>query len=138
MKTTLKLIDILWQRLNGSPLATALTGGIYKHQRPINSREEDVVINCLPINNEQLQQAIANVNIHVPNLVLSSNGAQDDTQPNHVRLDELTDLAIERLTDVWAEDYNFDIEQQVLFSDSEAKDHYINIRIEFNNINLSN
>lgn len=138
MKTTFNLVDILWGKLKASPLATAINGGIYKYRRPINSRKEDVLINCLPVDNNQMQQAIANVNIHVPNQVHTLNGAVDDSQPNHVRLSELADLAIAALTDVWAEDYNFDVQQQILFSDDEANDHYINIRIEFNNINLSN
>lgn len=136
MKTTLNLVDILWQRINASPLKTAVTGGVYKHRRPTASQKEDVVINCLPINNEQLQQGIANVNIHVPNKAIAVNGIQDNTQPDHERLSELTELAITSLTDVWQDDYQFDIEQQQFFADEEAGDHYINLRIEFFNINI--
>lgn len=138
MKTTLEVIDIIWQLLNGSPLADAITGGVYKNLRPLNTAKEDVVINCLPVNNAQLQQGVANVNIHVPNLILNVNGVQDKTQPNHARLQLLTGLAIQELLNVWEGDYNLDIEQQTIFADEEANSHYSNIRIQFNNINLSN
>lgn len=137
MKTTLHIVNILWARLNSSPLKTTVTGGVYKHLRPAGSNKEDVVINCLPINNEQLQQGIANVNIHVSNKAVSVNGVQDNTQPDHERLEELADLAIEALSDVWEGDYNFDVQSQTIFSDEEAQSHYVNLRIEFNNINIS-
>ena len=138
MKTTLDLVDIIWQRLNGSQLKTEINGGVYKHRRPAASQKEDVVINCLPINTLQLQSAIVNVNIHVPNLTVAVNGTQDNSQPDHTRLQELTAIAVTILSDVWAEDYNFDIQQQTLIEDPEAGDHYINLRLEFFNINIKN
>lgn len=138
MITTLDLVDIIWQRLNGSPLKTAISGGLYKHRRPAGSQTEDVVINSLPINNVQLQTGIANVNIHVPNLTIEASGVQDSKQPNSIRLQELAAIAIEALSDVWAGDYNYDVQQQTLLEDEEAGDYYINIRIEFYNINIKN
>lgn len=138
MMTTLDLVDIVWQKLNTSPLKTAITGGLYKHRRPAGSQNEDVVINSLPINNVQLQTGIANVNIHVPNLTIEVNGVQDSKQPNSQRLKELAEMAIEALSDVWADDYNYDVQQQMLLEDEEAGDHYINLRIEFFNINIKN
>jgi hypothetical protein len=138
MMTTLDLVDIVWQRLNGSQLKTAITGGLYKHRRPAGSQSEDVIINSLPINNLQLQSAIVNVNIHVPNLTIAIGGVQDTRQPDSERLNELAKMAVGVISEVWAEDYNYDVQQQVLFEDEEAGDHYINIRIEFFNINIKN
>lgn len=136
MKTTLDLVDIIWDRLNSSPLKASITGKLYKHRRPVNSQSEDVVINSLPVNNEQLQQAVANVNVHVPNLELQVNGAVDRSQPDHTRLKSLAALAIESLQEVWEDDYTYDVQQQLLIEDPEAGDHYVNIRLEFYNINL--
>jgi hypothetical protein len=137
MITTLDLVNIIWQRLNGSQLKTTITGGVYK-KRPAGSQTEDVVINCLPINNLDLQTAIVNVNIHVPNITIQVGTVQDSTQPNFERLQELAAIAIAVLTDVWAGDYNYDVQQQTMIEDEEAGDHYINIRIEFFNINIKN
>lgn len=138
MITTLDVIDTLWTRLNYSQLKAMINGGVYKHRRPAGSNKEDVVINCLPIGNIQLQACIANVNIHVPNLTIEVNGVQDSKQPNTIRLQELALVAIDMLSDVWSGEYTYDVQQQTLLEDEEASDHYINIRVEFLNINIKN
>lgn len=138
MMTTLDLVDIVWQRVNGSLLKTEISGGVFKHRRPAGGQNEDVVINSLPINGLQLQSAIINVNIHVPNILINVNGVQDNSQPNHIRLQELAAMATTVLSDVWADDYNYDVQQQTMIEDVEAGDNYINIRLEFFNINTSN
>lgn len=137
MITTLDLVNLVWQRLNTSQLKTAINGGLYKHRRPTGSQTEDVVINSLSINNLDLQTAIVNVNIHVPNITIDVNGVQDSGQPGSERLEELTALAIPILSDVWAGDYNYDVQQQIIIEDQEAGDYYSNIRLEFFNINTN-
>lgn len=137
MKSTLDLVDIVWQQLQTGALKAAITGDIHKHRRPANSQTEDVVINSLPISFQQMQEAIVNVNIHVPNLSIAVNGSIDNTQPDHARLQTLTTLAVADLTDTWGDEYNFDVQQQILIEDKEAKDFYINIRLEFFNVNIS-
>jgi hypothetical protein len=135
MITSLEIVDILWAKLNGSPLKAAIDGGIYKNRRPASSEKQDVVINCLPVNNQQLQTTIANVNIHVPNISIDVNGVQDSSQPDHVKLLALSKIAVGVLKDIWSGDYNFNVQQEVLIQDEEQGDYYINIRIEFYNIN---
>jgi hypothetical protein len=137
MINTLDIIDVLWARANTSNLKPSLSGGIYKNRRPASSDKEDLVINSLPVNNEQLQVAVANVNIHVPDITVNVNNIQD-RQPNHERLKILTGLAIPIFTDQWVGDYHYDVQQQTIIQDEEANSHYINIRIEFFNINISN
>lgn len=130
MTTTLAIISILFSRLDGSALKNAITGSICKQKRDGNSRKEDVVINCLPVNNTALQTAIANVNIYVPDIKVEVNGMQD-TQPNIARLEELAAMAVEVLDDYWSGTYNFYVQQQHVFDDPESGCHYVNIRIEF-------
>lgn len=130
MMTTLDIVDLLYVKLDASALKTAISGTINKHRRVADSDKEDVVINCLPVNNEQLQKTIANVNIHVPDLQIEVNGVQDK-QPDHARLQTLAALAIGILNDNWTSTLNYDVQQQVIIEDREAGDHYINIRIEF-------
>jgi hypothetical protein len=137
MKTTLDLVDIIWSAVNASALKAAINGGVYKHKRVLNSTKEDVVINALPITAEQIQNGIVNVNIHVPNLKVQTAAGVDD-QPNHTRLKALATIAVGVLEDTWADEYNFDVQQQILIEDKEANDYYINIRLEFFNVNISN
>ncbi|MEX6691257.1 hypothetical protein QTN47_27355 [Danxiaibacter flavus] len=133
MITTFDIVDIVWNQINNSELKTIITGDVYKEARPVNSNVEDIVINCLPVNNEQLQEAVANVNIHVPNLKIKVDNIQD-SQPNLERLKDLTRIAVDLLS-AWGEDYNYEVQQQVLFS--EGDQHYLNIRIEFFHINYN-
>lgn len=138
MKTTLDIEDILWTFLDSSSLKTSVNGGVYKKKRPAGSTKEDVVINCLPVNNLQIQSAVANVNIHVPNKVQNISGIQDDSQPDHARLKELGNAAVSLLVDQWNNDYTFDVQQQNVFEDEDGKSHYVNIRLDFYSINILN
>lgn len=136
MKSTLDIVDVLWAKLDGSSLKASITGKIYKHSRPAGSQLEDIIINCLPVNNQALQKTVANVNIHVANKKINSNGVQDDTIADHVRLKALAAAAIVILKDNWTADLNYDVQQQTIIPDVQAGDYYINIRIEFNIENL--
>jgi hypothetical protein len=138
MKTTLDTVDIVWQLLDASALKDDLSGAIFKHRRPVASDKEDVVVNSLAVNNTQLQQGLVNVNIYVPNLSITVNEATDGSQPDHVRLKELASMACGILDDNWDLDFNFDVQQQVVIMDEETKEHYINIRLNFYSINISN
>lgn len=138
MKTTMDIEDILWIFLNSSSLKSSVNGGVYKKKRPAGSISEDVVINCLPVNNLQLQSAVANVNIHVPNKVQNIGDVQDDSQPDHARLKTLGNAAVGLLVDQWNSDYNFDVQQQNIFEDEDGKSHYVNIRLDFYSINILN
>lgn len=137
MKTTLEIVDIIYKYLDESSLKPTITGQIYKNDRPVNSRLEDVVINSLPINNEQLQEGVINVNIFVSNQVHKINDVQDDTQANHPRLKQLSALACGILKDVFLviSDCGFDIQQQNMLPDETAKEHFINIRLKYYGVN---
>lgn len=135
MKSTLDIVDILWSRADQSVLKTAISGTICKHRRSPNSTMEDIVINCLPVGNEQLSKTFANVNIHVPDIEITVNG-QTDKQPDHVRLQALAALAIPVFNEVWISGMFYGVQQQQLFRDPEAGDHYINIRIAASILNL--
>ncbi len=139
MITTFDLTDIIYQKIKNSSLASSITGKIYKDQeRPLNSTTEDVVINTLGINNLQLQQSVVNVNVFVPNLAQNYGELQNQAMPNFPRLKALAAIAITALKNTWSGDYNFDVQQQLLIQDPDTKDHYINIRLDFYNINISN
>ena len=137
MKTTFEIIDLIWQHLNVSSLKTAINGKIYKTLRPLGSNKEDVVINSLPANNLQMQSVVINVNVFVPNITIQvEDGAQDPNQPNYPRLKILAQTAVDALKDTWSQDYNFDVQQENLIRDEESGHHYINIRLDFFNINI--
>lgn len=136
MKTTLDSVDIVYGWLSPTVFSNSLSGEVYKHKRPIGSKKEDVVIESLGILNLDLQTSIINVNVHVPDMVITENGATE-TQADHVRLKALA-ASIQPYLEKFGSDYNFNIQQQILFEDAEAGEHYINFRIEFYSINILN
>lgn len=134
MRSNLEQINIVFNRLKDSALDTAITGNITKNVRLVGSVLEDVVINSLATINTQLQKGIMNVNIHVPNLKINISGGTDQSTPNHNRINELTEIAIPLLKDIWGDNWDFDIEQINLIM--EEKSSYNNIRLVFQSLNV--
>jgi len=136
MKTTYDIQNILYKVLSSSTNITeTITGGVYK-KRPLNSKQEDIIVGSLPVGNDDIQRAVGNVNIHVPNLIIDVNGVQDNSQPNLKRLNEITRLAWGLLDESYYEGYWFYVQQQSIFE--EGNEHYSNIRIEFYSVNTTN
>jgi len=136
LRDTFDIETIIYKQLNVLSITNAISGKVYKNSRPLNSNKVDVVVGSLPINAEQLQRTVVNVNVHAPNLILSINGIQDNTQPDVAKLKTVTALVISALTDKAFTDYYFDVQQQVLFKDETTDEHYSNIRINFLSENL--
>lgn len=139
MRTTLNIVDILYTVLHGdNALKTAISGKIYKNERPVDSKVEDIVINSLPVTGDQLQAAIGNVNIHIPNLKLNINNVQDNSQPDLGRLGMITDLVVSDVEDYTGPDYWFFIQQQTVFPSDVVGEYYSNIRVNFFSENIKN
>lgn len=134
MKTTLNAIDIVFQLLRNSPLNSAISGKVYRLKRPLGSTLEDVVINSLPISGEMTQRGTVNVNVYVPDLVVTFEG-QTQPQPDYARLNALTTIAVAALADHYHDTYNLWIGAQTVLAETEISQHYVNLRIEFQNIN---
>ena len=138
MITVLDAVDYIYTWLKDKPIKSAISGGLYKHKRPVNSQKEDLVIVPLTLDADQLQEGIMNVNIHVPNLLLGAGTAQDKTQPDHLRLKQLASMAVESLNEVWMEEgqINFSVLTPIMFDEPEINQHYINIRLSFGAVNV--
>ena len=137
MRNTFDIVDIIYLVLSANTSVTSsINGKVYKNQRPTNSDKQDIAIGSLPINAEQIQRTVVNVNIHVPNLRIKINGVQDNSQPDLVKLNEVTTLVIGALKDKVFNDYWFDVQQQNLFASETTGEHYSNIRIDFYSENI--
>ena len=137
MTTTFDIENVLYIKLSGvSSLTSTLSGSIRKNLRPPDSKKEDVVINSLPVANQQLQLAVANVNVFVPDKTVSDGGVQTKVV-DHERLKTLTGIVISALNDILDGDYYYEVQQQTLIQDKESESHYSNIRINFYSINLN-
>lgn len=138
MINTLEIVDELFLALHVADVLGAITGNVYKMQRPLDSDLLDIVINCLPTNNLQVQTAVANVNIHVQNLSLGSAAGVDNTQANIPKLRALTNLVISKLNDKYplGKPFWYDVQQQNVFAEPNINEHYSNVRVNFYSINI--
>lgn len=135
MKTALEIVEIVWKKLDASPVKSFVTGKICKFSRPYNSDKIDIVVNSISgIGNDVIAEGIFNVNIHVPNLAIPVGTTIDYSQPDTTKLKTLTGLCIDALTDVWGDDYNYTVQQDTGVY-VEEKSSYNNLRIEFNSLN---
>ncbi|GAB3973834.1 hypothetical protein GCM10028806_28530 [Spirosoma terrae] len=131
MKTTFDQVNILYSRLSGSNLKTAITGSIYKLVRLTDSKLEDVVVNSLPVTNDQIQRGTANVNIYVPDITYKPQNGKAQLVPNAERLYELAAIATQVVNEHSTPDYTFWLVNQSLIPEPETNQHYINLRIDF-------
>jgi len=124
MTTTTEQTTLLWHIVKASPLAGIISGSVYKLQRPTDSKLEDIVVNAITIDSELVQTGVANLNIHVPDLV---NG-----MPNTARIEQLESIAKGIILKGWGSNYTFFIENQQTIQDQDAADNwFINFRIRF-------
>jgi len=131
MKTALTAQEAIFQRLvqSGVKNTAALTGGIFKNRRPKDSQKDDIVVRALTMNAEQVQEGVINVNIHVPNLKLST----DSTQPDETRFKAVTDIVLAALNDYRGFDYWFTIKVPgLLYQDGD--NWFSNIQVEFTSL----
>lgn len=112
---------------------SSLTGGIFKTRRPKDSPKEDIVVRTLALNADQVQEGVINVNIHVPNLKLTS----DSTQADEDRFSEITEVVLAALKDYRGFDYWFTIKVPgLLYPD--GNDWFSNIQIEYRTLQKEN
>lgn len=140
MWTFLNAIDATYQHLIVSPLKSAISGDMYKLSLPfdaVKKRRENVVINCLGLPTDQLQHGIVNVNIHVPNLQLTIDGRQDNTQADFERCTQLALIAAEQLKEFYTNDFSAYL-QQIIELQGDDSETILNCRIDFFSLNASN
>lgn len=135
MKSTSELINLIYGIVKDSALADEITGTIYKRIRPNGSLTEDIVINCLPTGNANVQDATVNLNIYVPDLESKSNST-NQFLPDTKRIEELESIANTVFTDVNASGYWFDVQFISVIQESEINQHFINVRLNIKYINL--
>lgn len=137
MKTVIDLVDDMYVLLNVGPVQSImLSGDVFPDGRPAGHVNECIVINSLPITGRQLQTAVANVNIHVPNLKLTINGQPDNSQPDRKRLKIISDVVIPLIKDAIINNTVTEIQNITLIQEQNLNEHFLNIRVGTNSINL--
>ncbi|MDR2274354.1 MAG: hypothetical protein LBF27_25830 [Sphingobacterium sp.] len=88
--SVLDIATSLFRVLNVTSVNNTIDGGIYKFNRPINSRKKDIIITVPEYNGGQFNTGFIDINIHVPNLQL----VNDQTNPDLAAMKTIVDAMI--------------------------------------------
>ena len=92
MKTEAEILDDI-SRYITSTMKEQITGDVYTDKRPTNSAKEDIFVHVLATLPAQIQTALINVRIYVPNLQRQTDSVRDKK-----RIRELSKLAMDILS----------------------------------------
>lgn len=130
MKSSGVPVSILYEFIIASTLKNLISGKVYRGKRPKNSVLEDIVINSLGITGGWLQKGVCNVNLYVPD-ILVTRGGSNEYLPNVDRLDALATLGITTLKEFHSQQYSFRFTNEFRIEEPDAKQSYVNLRIGY-------
>lgn len=130
MRSTSDQEDILYDLIKNSVLDTALNGGIYKGERPLNSNLEDVVITAMLTTDGTLQEGVCNVNIYIKkeNRVI---GGVSQLLKNTKRVSEVSPIALNVLIEKAGLYYSYWVSKQAEYDEPDINQTRLNFRVEF-------
>lgn len=132
MKQTFDTDTILYQVLTSPTITGAISGKVYKRQRPLNSVKEDIVINTIDLTQNYAPQiGASNVNIHVPDKTVSIEGVQQ-TVADEARMKAISALVLDLIRSTIIPGLTVTLEGQYTIQEAEIKQHYVNLRISWN------
>lgn len=132
MKTDQEIKEEIFQFINGTQLANEVSGVVTTRKRPLNSKNEDVIISVLANSNEQRQQAIVNVNIYVQDQNVKKNGQYEE---DGERLGNLSRLAADILEVFWIGPARISLDTQHTIDAGNDREHVINNRLLYEIVN---
>lgn len=81
MKTANEIERDFYRTVEGSGLARACSGNVYRHdKRPLKSRSEDIVVAFIAGVDSQIQEGTVIVNVYVPDIPFDGRMVQDDAR----------------------------------------------------------
>ena len=126
MKTSFDIVDKLYDVINTSAVNAQIDGQIYKHNKPVNSVAQDIVILSLTNNDDDIQDGYFIINCYCSKIVPM-------LTVNKQALDIIVKSVTKELESYSQSDSNyfdFDIISENLFEDDVQKDmNYVSIRL---------
>lgn len=117
--------ELLYSVLNNIEIKKAIDGDVYNDSRPLNSLKTDIVVNTITISqNYKPQIATSNINIYAKDL---KQGVKDSK-----RLKEISRLVIDVFKQHQFVGKSVKIQNQTIIKDANDKEHYVNIRVQWN------
>jgi hypothetical protein len=132
MKQTFDTDTILYQILNSPTITGAISGKVYKRQRPLNSDKVDIVVNTIDLTQNYAPQiGASNINIHVPDQTISVNGVQQKFA-DEIKMKSVSALVLDLIRSTIVPGLSMTVEAQNIIQEVEINQHYVNIRISWN------
>lgn len=125
MKTEAEILDDI-SRYIASTMKEQITGDVYTDKRPTNSAKEDIFVHVLATLPAQIQTALINVRIYVPNLQ-----RQTDSVRNKKRVRDLSRLAMHVLSSHIQDGWYIVMEEQSVEESVDNRQHVIINRIYY-------
>lgn len=126
MKTEAEILDDISRYIASTNLKKQITGDVYTDKRPTNSAKEDIFVHVLKTLPAQIQTALINVRIYVPNLQ-----RQTDSVRNKKRVRELSRLAMDILSSHIQDGWYIVMEEQSVEESVDNRQHVIINRIYY-------
>lgn len=134
MKSDIDIKDEVYKVVAASGIKSAVTGGIYKRQRPLyktgEKLKEDVCIAILANLTAQKQEAFVNVNIYV-----QDEDVKGQKEENTTRLRELCQLSFRTFEAVHGSDFRLSMSEQRVIACESTGEHIINNKLLYQTIN---
>lgn len=133
MKLTAGQIESkVYDLLSDSLLKTTIGGKIYKEDtRPVDSKNEDIVISFLSGRDDQIQSGIVVVNVYVPDI---DNGVNKGVKIKNVSRCEELEQALNEFSESISihEDFKFKTDRTIqTYKEDSIQQHFVNIRLKY-------
>ena len=125
MKTEAEILDDI-SRYITSTMKEQITGDVYTDKRPTNSAKEDIFVHVLATLPAQIQTALINVRIYVPNLQRQTDSVRDKK-----RIRELSKLDMDILSSHIQDGWYIVMEEQSVEESIDNRQHVIINRIYY-------
>lgn len=126
MKTEAEILDDISRYIASTNLKEQITGDVYTDKRPTNSVKEDIFVHVLSTLPAQIQTALINVRIYVPNLQRQTDSVRDKR-----RIRELSRLATDILSSHIQDGWYIVMEEQSVEESVDNRQHIIINRLHY-------
>lgn len=129
-KTSRQIQSDVYQLLASSPIASAITGKVYRDGfRPEDSRLEDVVVIFTSGLPSEIQTGVVTINVYVPDIDPSGIGKMIE---NSRRTEELEGICADWVSSLGSANYLFSLQNTIYTeADRDSAQHFIVIKLTY-------
>ena len=131
-KTGSEIEQDVFDIIKATILADEIDGSIYKEGlRPLNSKNEDVLILFMAGIDGQEQSGVVNVNVYIPDIDNNSGTLVKNT----LRCREIERTCQDTINAIVSSEYDFTLGSMIkTYPQDEINQHFVNVRLEFRRI----